>query len=209
VPRYLRGFRLARALDPTTLVAYRMNGEPLTLAHGAPLRLVVPGWTGNHWIKWLTEVRVQAEPAAGFYMETAYRWPKTPPPPGTPVAPADTVSLSTFPVKSVIARPVDGSAGRVGPQEVVGVAFSGEAAIAKVEVSTDGGARWAEAALEGEAGLGRWQLFRHRFVAAAPGVVRATARATDRRGGVQPARALWNPSGYLWNAQHSISWTVS
>ena len=60
-PAFIRSIPLARALDPGTLLAYRMNGEPLTLAHGAPLRLIVPGWAGDHWIKWLTDLRVQRE----------------------------------------------------------------------------------------------------------------------------------------------------
>ena len=66
VPRFLRSVPLARALDPSTLIAYRMNGEPLSLAHGAPFRLVVPGWAGDHWVKWLTDVRVQKEEPEGF-----------------------------------------------------------------------------------------------------------------------------------------------
>ncbi len=209
VPRYVRGMPLARALDPTTLVAYRMNGEPLGLAHGAPLRLVVPGWTGNHWVKWLSALRVQKDEAEGFYMQTGYRVPKSPVAPGTVVPPADTVSLTTLPVKSIIGRPSDGGVAKVGPQEVVGVAFSGAAAIAKVEVSLDGGKRWTEAALEGEPGLGRWQVFRHRFDAAQPGTLHAVARATDQSGAAQPEKAQWNPSGYLWNAWHAVSWTVT
>jgi DMSO/TMAO reductase YedYZ molybdopterin-dependent catalytic subunit len=209
VPRYLRGFPLERALDPTTLVAYRMNGEPLTLAHGAPLRLVVPGWTGNHWIKWLTQVSVQDKEAEGFYMQTAYRLPKQPVPPGTAVKPADTQPVTTFPIKSIIARPAEGSTARVGAQEIAGVAFSGTAAIARVEVSLDEGMQWSAATLEGTGGPGRWQVFRHRFDANKPGPYRAVARATDKSGVVQPAEAQWNPSGYLWNGCHAVNWTVA
>jgi DMSO/TMAO reductase YedYZ molybdopterin-dependent catalytic subunit len=209
VPRYVRGFPLARALDPSTILAYRMNGEPLSLAHGAPLRLVVPGWTGNHWVKWLTDIDVRKDEAEGFYMKTGYRLPKQPVVPGTAVPPEQTQPLSQFPVKSVIGRPTDGATTRVGPQEVVGVAFSGVAPIARVEVSINEGRAWSEARLEGEPGVGRWQVFRHRFDAARPGTLRAMARATDASGAVQPATAQWNPSGYLWNAWHSVTWTVT
>jgi sulfite oxidase len=209
VPAFLRSIPLARALDPTTLVAYRMNGDPLTLAHGAPLRLIVPGWAGDHWVKWLTDIHVQKDEAEGFYMQTAYRLPKQPVAPGTAVPPEQTVSLTTFPVKSLIGRPADGARTRVGPQEIVGVAFSGEAALARVEVSTDGGAHWADATLEGDAGVGRWQVFRHRFTAPSPGTFQALARATDARGNTQPEKADWNPSGYFWNAWHAVRWEVT
>jgi sulfite oxidase len=209
VPAYLRSIPIARALDPTTLIAYRMNGEPLSLAHGAPLRLVVPGWAGDHWIKWLTEIRLQKDEAEGFYMQTAYRLPTQPIAPGAAVPPEQMVSLTTFPIKSIIGRPADGDRTKVGPQEVVGVAFSGVAPIAGVEVSVDGGATWANAALEGEPGAGRWQVFRHRFTAGSPGTHRAVARATDGRGNRQPEKAAWNPSGYFWNAWHAVSWEVT
>ncbi len=208
VPRYLRGFPLERALDPNTLIAHRMNGEPLTLAHGAPLRLVVPGWTGNHWVKWLTDIRVESAMAEGFYMQTGYRYPKQPVAPGTAVAPADTEPLTSFPVKSVIARPGDGEQLKPGRQEVVGVAFSGRAPITRVEVSTDGSRTWRDATLEGEAAAGRWQVFRAGFDAM-PGKSAIVARATDGSGATQPETAQWNPSGYLWNAWHRISIEVS
>lgn len=208
VPAFLRSIPVARALDPSTLLAYRMNGEPLTLAHGAPLRLIVPGWSGNHWVKWLTDLRVQKEEAEGFYMQTGYRQPRQPVAPGASVPPDQMIPVTTFPVKSIIGRPADGARGKAGPQEVVGVAFSGEAAMARVEVSTDGGATWNEAKLEGEPGAGRWQVFRYTFKAGKPGAHRALARATDARGTTQPEKAVWNPSGYFWNGWHGVSWTV-
>jgi len=207
VPAFHRSIPIERAMDPTTLVALRMNGESLPHAHGGPFRLVVPGWAGNHWVKWLSSVCVKNEEAAGFYMQTAYRLPRTPVAPGATVPPEDTVPVTTFPVKSVIARPTVGSRHPRGRQEVVGVAVSGEAPIAKVEVSMDGGATWREAKLEGEPGVGRWQVFRLRFDAR-PGRIQAVARATDARGNAQPDHAAWNPGGYFWNAWHFVEWEV-
>jgi DMSO/TMAO reductase YedYZ molybdopterin-dependent catalytic subunit len=209
VPRYLRSLPLARALDPSTIVATHMNGAPLPLKHGAPLRIVVPGWGGHHWVKWLTLLLVQPAEAEGFYQRTAYRMPRTPIPPGTPVKPEDTVPLTTLVVKSIIARPTDGARIKAGPSEVAGVAFSGEAPVKSVEVTTDGGASWAPARLEGAAGPGRWQVFRHRFVAKAGAAHRIRVRATDAGGATQPESAAWNPSGYLWNAWHTIEVSVS
>jgi DMSO/TMAO reductase YedYZ molybdopterin-dependent catalytic subunit len=207
-PAFVRSIPLARAMAPSTLIAWAMNGEPLTLAHGAPLRLIVPGWAGDHWIKWLTHVGLQKEEADGFYMQTAYKYPIHPVEPGASVKPEEMRSLTTFPVKSVIARPTDGSKGAAGMQEVAGCAFSGDAPLAKVEVSTDGGATWRAAALEGEAGVGRWQVWKHRFVAG-PGRATAVVRATDAKGNTQPEKGAWNPSGYFFNAWHAVAWEVA
>src|SRR5262249_53082815 len=131
-PAFVRSIPLARALDPSTVLAYRMNGEELGLAHGAPLRLVVPGWAGDHWLKWLVEVSVEKKEASGYYMERAYRLPTQRVEPGTVVAPENTRPLTTIPIKSTIAAPLDGARTERGEQRVVGVAFSGEAPIAKV-----------------------------------------------------------------------------
>lgn len=208
VPRFVRGIPLARAMDPGTLVAYRMNGEPLSLAHGAPFRLVVPGWAGDHWVKWLTDVRVQKEEAEGFYYQTAYRLPVSPVEPGAAVPPEKMRPLTTFPVKSVVAQPTEGSRRPVGIQSVVGVALSGEKAIAKVELSFDRGASWRAAALEGEGGPGRWQVFRYEHRVDRPGPQRVMARATEAGGAAQPEKATWNPSGYFWNGWHEVAWEV-
>jgi sulfite oxidase len=207
VPAFLRSIPIERALDPSTLLAYRMNGEDLTLAHGAPLRLVVPGWAGDHWVKWLVSVRAQKEEADGFYMKTAYRMPTEPVEPGATVPPEKMKPATTFPVKSVIARPSGGKRA-VGPQELVGIAFSGVAPIAAVEVSIDGGKTFAPAKLEGEGGVGRAQVFRFRFDQAAAGRVRAVVRAKDKKGNEQPESPAWNPSGYFWNGWHAVEWEV-
>ncbi len=177
VPAFVRSIPMARALDPTTLIAYRMNGEPLTLAHGAPLRLVVPGWAGDHWTKWLTHLRVAAGEAEGFYMQTAYRFPVTPVEPGATVPPEQMRPLSTVPVKSVIAKPADGAVVPPGAQEVVGVTFSGDAPIRGVEVSFDRGATWHAAQLDGDPGVGRWQVFRYAFEQKSPGAMSVMSRS--------------------------------
>jgi sulfite oxidase len=208
VPRFVRSIPLARALASDTIIAYRMNGEPLSLAHGAPLRLVVPGWAGDHWVKWLTGIHVQAEEADGFFMQTAYRVPNAPVSPGAIVAPHEMRSATTFPVKSLIATPEEGHTTRVGVQEVAGVAFSGEAAIQSVEISLDGAKTWRPAELEGAAGMGRWQVFRLRAPKQTPGPMTAIARAIERGDRVQPEHAAWNPSGYFWNGWHRVSWQV-
>jgi DMSO/TMAO reductase YedYZ molybdopterin-dependent catalytic subunit len=208
VPAFVRSIPLARALDPSTLIAYRMNGEPLPHAHGAPFRLVVPGWAGDHWMKWLTHVRVQAEEAQGFYMQTGYRYPTEPIAPGAAVPPEKMKPVTFLPVQSVIARPADGAKLAAGKQEVAGVAFAGDAAIRKVEVSLDGGATWAAAKLEGDSAPGRWQVFRYAFTAAA-GTRTAIARATDANGKTQPEVPQWNPGGYLWNAWHRVTWVTA
>lgn len=207
VPAFKRSIPIARALDPTTLIAYRMNGAPLRLAHGAPLRLIVPGWAGNHWVKWLAHLEAAAAPATGFFMDKGYRVPTSPIAPGTALTPENSEPLTVFPVKSLIAQPGDGETIARGNREIVGVAFSGAAAIANVEIQLDDGA-WQRATLEGDAGPGRWLVFRLPFEAK-PGRHRATARATDTSGAVQPEHAAWNPSGYHWNAWHRVTWEVA
>ncbi len=208
VPAFVRSIPLARALDKTTIVATHMNGLPLPAAHGGPFRLVVPGWSGNHWMKWLKLLQPQAQEAEGFYQQTAYRLPKQPVAPGTAVKPADTSPATTFPIKSVIALPANGATLKPGRREIVGIAFSGEAQVAKVEVSLDGGRAWQSARLEGPAGIGRWQIFRLPFEAK-PGNFIAVVRASDKKGNEQPPQAQWNPSGYFWNGWHTVAVQVA
>ncbi len=208
-PPFYRSLPIARALDPNTLVAYEMNGAPIPLSHGGPLRLVVPGWAADNWTKWLVELDLRKDEAPGFYMQTAYRMPDAPVEPGRAAPPEGTHPVHQFPVKSVIARPAAGARVAPGGQEVVGVAFSGYAEIERVDVSADDGRTWVAAELEGEAGLGRWQVFRASVDLKASGPAVVLARATDRAGNVQPRTPTWNPGGYFWNGWHGVALEVA
>jgi DMSO/TMAO reductase YedYZ molybdopterin-dependent catalytic subunit len=207
-PPFFRSIPLARALDPGTLVALRMNGDPLPLLHGGPMRLVVPGWAGNHWLKWLRRIEVSREEAPGFFQQTGYKMPKVPTPPGVDLKPTDLVSVTTMPVKSLIARPAEGARLPAGRVEVRGVAWTGEGTVTKVEVAAAPGGPWQPAEFLNEARPGTWRLWRARLVGARPGKLSLRARATDSSGQVQPESSPWNRSGYFWNGIDTVTCEV-
>jgi DMSO/TMAO reductase YedYZ molybdopterin-dependent catalytic subunit len=203
-PVYVRSLPIERALADDVLLATTMNGAPLPWLHGGPLRLVVPGWTGNHWVKWLAKIEVATEEEPSFYSKTGYRMPITPVAPGEPPGPTAPVTENT--VKAIVASPGPGAQVRAGSIAVRGVAFSGRTHVSRVEVGTrvgDGPANWQEATLEGDETPGAWRVFSAQ-VTANPGPLVVMARATDARGEPQPTTALWNPSGYLWNAIEEV-----
>jgi sulfite oxidase len=206
-PAFFRSIPLARALDPSTLLATSMNGEPLPLLHGGPIRLVVPRWAGNHWIKWLRKVTVAKEEAPGFYMQTGYKIPKVPTPPGVDLKPTDVKSVTTLNVKSLIARPLEGATLKAGPVEIRGVAWTGEGVVQKVEIQTEQDGRWSAAKLLGEPKPGSWVTWSIPWEAR-PGRHVLRARATDSSGEVQPETTPWNRSGYLWNAIDRVTCEV-
>ncbi len=197
-PAFVRSIPIERALDPTTLLAFEMNGEPLPALHGGPLRVVVPGWAGDHWYKWLRRIDFQEHEADGFYMQTAYRMPEPPLPPGA-VSSAPEIPISINPVKSLIARPLAGAVMPSGDHTVSGVAFTGMGDVVGVEVSLDDGRSWNRAELDGKQSDGAWQLWRYPWKASAKGSYTIAARATDSSGRVQPETTPWNHGGYLWN----------
>jgi DMSO/TMAO reductase YedYZ molybdopterin-dependent catalytic subunit len=198
-PAFIRGIPLEKALHADTLVALKMNGQPLSPYHGSPARLVVPGWVGDDWMKWLTEIEVLAEEPKGFFYETAYRYPVKPGAPGEAIPAEQMKPMTKLNVKSIIGSLDDGKVLRPGMHEVVGVAFSGEAGIAGVELSFDGGSTWRPATLEGPATPYGFRVFRHPW-RPEPGRHVVASRATDTAGARQPDVATWNPSGYLYNA---------
>jgi DMSO/TMAO reductase YedYZ molybdopterin-dependent catalytic subunit len=198
-PPFVRGIPIAKALHPDTLIALQMNGKPLAPLHGFPARLVVPGWVGDDWIKWLATIELRADEPKGFWYETGYRYPITPGPPGQAVPPEQTQPMTKLFVKSLIGSVSDGDVIAPGAHELVGVAFSGESKIGKVEVTVDGGTTWQTARLDGPDTPYGFRVFRYAWQAA-PGKARVGSRATDAAGKTQPADAVWNPSGYLHNA---------
>jgi len=198
-PAFLRGIPIGKGQHADTLLALKMNGQPLPPYHGRPARLVVPGWVADDWIKWLTTIEVSAEEPKGFFYETAYRFPRAPGAPGVAVPADQTAPMTALNVKSIIGSLEDGMALRAGQHQVVGVAFSGEAGIASVELSFDGGATWRPAALDGPSTPYGFRVFRAPWKAEAGRHV-VLSRATDANGARQPDEPVWNPSGYLCNA---------
>ena len=207
VPPFHRSIELEKVLADGIL-AFAMNGEPLPAAHGAPLRLIVPGWAGDHWMKWIVRLSPQAEAQKGFYMETAYRYPLTPGAPGVAFKPEEMKPVTELFVKSnITTAPAKTRAKHAS--EIRGFAFSGAPDIAKVEISDDDGATWQEASLDPRHDPYTWRLWSHRWTPLRAGTVRLCARATDSRGSVQPREATWNQSGYLQNSWHFIDVEVT
>lgn len=207
VPPFHRSVELEKILEDG-VVALAMNGEPLPRLHGGPARLVVPGWAGDHWMKWLDRLTAALSPQTGFYMDTAYRFPNAPGQPGVPVPPAETHPVTELFVKSSITQAP--ARVRVGqPVTIRGFTFSGAPDIAKVEVSDDGGASWKAAELGKEHDPHAWRLWSYAWRPSAAGTVTLHARATDSRGSVQPKDAVWNPSGYFYNAWPAVEIEVT
>ena len=199
-PDFVRSLPMKKAMHPATLLALKMNGQPLPDIHGGPARLIVPGWDGTSSVKWVVRFSAAAQPSSGFFMNPGYRYPKFALPPGSPPKPAELEVIEGMPVKSSITAPEDQAKLPLGPVTIRGFAWAGEEAVDRVEVSTDGGSRWQPAALTGQKLPFAWRLWTLDWNPAAPGYYTILARATDSAGRVQPIVSPWNPSGYLWNA---------
>jgi DMSO/TMAO reductase YedYZ molybdopterin-dependent catalytic subunit len=202
---YARSLPLAKAGLPEVLVAYLMNGQPLTPEHGFPVRLVVPGYYGMASVKWLTKITVSAQPYAGYWqtLEYAY-WQRTH---GQPTL----VPVAEMLVKSEIARPALHEAVPAGqPYRVFGAAWTGESEVASVDVSTDGGQSWQPARLLGEAVPFAWRLWEYDWTPpATPGRCILQARATDRAGRTQPTTHDPDRRNYMITKISSVEVQVS
>ena len=203
VPPFHRSIEMEKALDDAIL-AWEMNGVALPAQHGAPLRLVVPGWAGDHWMKWIVRISPQPEAQKGFYMETAYRFPNVAGEPGVAVKPDEMSPVTKLFVKSNITR-APKRAKRGVAQTIRGFAFSGAPDIDRVDVSDDDGATWNPAQFSAHKhDPYAWRQWSFQWTPKSKGKVRITARATDSNGNVQPRDAQWNQSGYLYNSWHFV-----
>jgi DMSO/TMAO reductase YedYZ molybdopterin-dependent catalytic subunit len=182
------------------LLAYAMNGAPLPIEHGFPLRAVVPGWYAVASVKWLTEIKVLDRPFAGHYQTDRYwyEWERTGRVEREPVA--------LQKVRALITEPASGAELPRGPVAIRGVAWSGAAAIARVEVWID--RVWRDARLIGVPKRGSWQGWELMARFDACGVASLRVRATDRAGQTQPDRAPWNRLGYGNNSIHEVTFQV-
>ncbi len=171
VDNYTDTFPLAKALDPTTLVAFEMNGEPLPDRHGFPARVVVPGYFGEKNVKWLTRIEVTGPDAEGFYEKQGWG------------------PDFKIPTRSRIDQPNEWDyfklAEQAGGIRLKGVAFAGDRGVSKVEVTLDGGQTWQPAQIDYPGTKLTWVLWSFPWKPDRPGEYRLSVRATDGSGTVQ------------------------
>ena len=197
--RFARSLPLEKALHPDTLLATRMNGEPLPPAHGFPVRLLVPGWYGVASVKWLTRIEAVASPFAGYYQTVKYTVQRL------TGRGTQTESVGAMPVKSEIIRPSLGAELGLGTNRIFGLAWAGESAVAAVEVSVDGGQNWQRAELIGPQAAYSWTLWEYLWEVAAAGEYTLLSRAVSQSGAVQPMQHDPRNGGYLINFSRPIT----
>jgi DMSO/TMAO reductase YedYZ molybdopterin-dependent catalytic subunit len=200
--RFARSLSLEQIRDADPLLAYSMNGEPLPAPHGYPLRLIVPGWYAVASVKWLTDITVTDTAFDGYFQATKYwyEWVRDGRDERKPV--------TLLNVRALIVAPGPGAQLPHGETAIRGVAWSGAADIAKVEVSLNGDP-WREARMIGERRQGAWQWWELLASVNQPGPLTIRARATDMAGRTQPDEVEWNRLGYGNNSIHLVAADVT
>jgi DMSO/TMAO reductase YedYZ molybdopterin-dependent catalytic subunit len=196
-----RSLSLDNARSSEALLAYAMNGEALPLQHGFPLRLIVPSWYAVASVKWLTEIDVVDQPFEGHYQTGSYYFERE----------ADgelhREPLTLQRVRSLITEPAEEAQIDRGDLVVRGVAWSGAAPVAKVEVKLNDGP-WQESRLLGEPRRHSWQWWELISKVDRPGRIIIRARASDMSGRIQPESPEWNRLGYCNNAIQKVEVAV-
>lgn len=212
-PDFVKSIPVWKALDENTLIAYEMNGAPLPLFNGAPVRLVVPGWTATYWMKHLVSIDAVAKPFDGFWVKNAYRIPsgKFPIVQHFLTQANDTSEpITEMVVNSLITAPAQGHEARAGQAlEIRGLAWDGGYGIRRVEVSLDGGQTWREAGLDKDHGRFAARRWSFRFTPSQPGGVTVLAKASNNLGQTQAEALIFNPAGYHNNVMRPLSITVA
>jgi len=202
-----RGVPLHKALEDESLIAWGMNGEPLPLLHGYPLRLVFGGWPASCSGKWLTTLIVIDKVHDGPKMGgQSYRVPCNPVAPGANLADEDMCIIESMPVKSIITTPKSGALTSRDSLSVAGHAWAGDLAVDKVELSIDFGQTWKQCELKRPVNRLAWQQWSSTVSFPKKGYYEIWVKATDEEGRAQPMLLPgWNPKGYLNNACHRIA----
>ena len=206
VPDFVKSLTYDHAADGEVMIAYEMNGKPIPLLNGYPLKLVVPGWYATYWVGMLNEIKVYTDTFKGYWMDKAYLIPK-----GVangnerPDSLAPNMEpINRLDVRSIFVAPEPGTILRKGiSQEMQGLAFDAGDGIVKVEISMDGGKKWTATRLDPSPGKYSWRRWRYDFLPPAPGKYQFLVKATNSKGETQPAHQ-WNRSGYMRNEIESL-----
>jgi DMSO/TMAO reductase YedYZ molybdopterin-dependent catalytic subunit len=207
-PAISRGVPIEKAMDENTLLIWAMNGEDLPLAHGFPLRILVPGWVGSTCQKWLTRIWIRDQEHDGPGMTgLSYRMPRYPVAPGEEVPHEDMEVMTSLVIKSVLTRPETNT--EVPADETLrvrGHAWSGETDVADVQVSIDYGETWMDSDFTPAPNKYAWATFEADIDLPQAGYYEVWSRATDSDGNTQPMVVPgWNPRGYGNNRAHRIA----
>lgn len=206
-PEFMKSLELDHARDGEVMIAYEMNGEPLPLLNGFPIRLVVPGWYATYWVKMLTDIEVLGKEDDNFWMRKAYLMPDTP---GANITP-DQKNVRMIPINRMVPRSFftnlsnDFHVGRGQLLDVRGIAFGGDTGVAKVLLSMDEGRSWQAARVgadHGKYSFRQWEL-PVRFSTAGP--QKLMVKAVNSSGVSQPDRPNWNAAGFMRNVVECVS----
>jgi hypothetical protein len=206
-PDFVKSIPAWKAIDPDTIIAYEMNGQPLPHFNGFPARIVVPGWTGTYWMKHVNAITALTKPLASFWMNPAYRIPVG----KFPIAArftsqefAPNTPITEMVVNSLITSHRDGAKVNAGKVTVSGLAWDGGYGIRRVAVSTDGGKSWSDARLGED--LGKYAFRPWSFdLTAKRGKTTVMVNASNAIGQTQVAQLIFNPAGYHNNVMQSIT----
>jgi sulfite dehydrogenase len=200
VPDFVKSLHIDHAMDGEVMVAYEMNGEPLPLLNGYPLKLVVPGWYATYWVGMLNEIKVYADTFKGYWMQKAYLVPKNERNGSEhPDSLAkETVPISKLDVRSIFVSPEPNTVIQSNEKcEIEGLAFDAGDSIVKVEISMDG-KTWNKANLQSYIGKYSWRRWKYDWTPSNAGDYSLRVKATNAKGETQPVHH-WNRSGYMRN----------
>ncbi len=206
-PDFMKSLDVDHALEGEVMIAYAMNGEPLPLLNGYPLRLVVPGWYATYWVKMLNDIEVLDKPDDNFWMTRAYLIPDTP---LADIVPGQQ-GVKLIPINRMVPRSFftniqDQAQLKVGATTTVrGIAFGGDTGLAKVLFSADAGNHWQEARLGSDYGKYSFRQWTVVLRPASTGPQTLMVKALNTAGESQPDRANWNGSGFMRNVVESVS----
>jgi len=210
-PKLMKSLNLAHAMDGEVIVAFAMNDEALPMLNGFPLRLIVPGWYGNYWIKALSDIEALSAPDQNYWTAVADRVPDTR---NADVAPG-TMSFSSVPVTRMVPRAfitnvTNGEKLTPGKPAIVrGIALGGDDGVARVDFSSDGGLTWMPAKLGKDLGKYSFRQWESRVDKPAVGRLTLMARCTSTGGVRQSGTPNWNPAGLARNAVEMVQVMVA
>lgn len=198
-PDFGKSLGIDHARDGEVMIAFGMNGEQLPLLNGFPIRLIVPGWYSTYWVKMLNDIEVLPGPDDEYWMAKAYKVPATP---GANITPA-TKDYPAVPISRMVPRSWVTSLSEsqtIAFESAIplgGIAMGGDAGVARVDVSTDGGRTWHKSVLGPDQGKYSFRRWDARVPLPRPGHIALMSRCTSTAGVTQPMKPIWNPGGFM------------